>query len=318
MRVNRTLFYPGIFLVAIGGTVVAADLGVLDERFLTGTLGLWPLALIALGLGLMLRRTRVSLPGGMLAAAVPGLLLGSAFAVAPRFEGFCGAGAAPERVVTERGTFDGPASISVTADCGSLVVSTAPGSSWQLQARMTEDGRAPVVSRSPRSLSIASTGAHSWRGVSGEDWDLTLPTSDLDDLSLVVNAGRGDIDLAEAAIHRLSVEANAADLVVDASAASVRNLTGVVNAGQLSLQLPGGDVTGSLKVGAGRVLVCAQTGVGLRVTFTGEARDVTVDGLDQEGSVWQSADYSSAEHRADLAVHVDLGSVEINPIGGCR
>jgi hypothetical protein len=34
--------------------------------------------------------------------------------------------------------------------------------------------------------------------------------------------------------------------------------------------------------------------------------------------LWQSANYESAEYRADLAVHVDFGAIEINPIGGCR
>ncbi len=34
------------------------------------------LVVIALGLGILLRRTRLGLPGGMLAAAMPGLLAG--------------------------------------------------------------------------------------------------------------------------------------------------------------------------------------------------------------------------------------------------
>jgi hypothetical protein len=318
MRVNRTLLYAGIFLVAIGGVVVAADLGVVGESILTGALRFWPLAVIALGLGLVLRRTRVSLSGGMLAAAVPGLLLGSAFAVVPRFTSFCGSVEEPTRTVTEQGTFDGPAGISVITDCGSLVVTTAPGSDWRLDARTTEEGRLPVVSESARSLSITSTGHDGWLGAGSDDWDLALPTSQLGNLSLTVNAGRGDIDLAEAQVERLSVKADAADVVLDASAASIASLTAVVNLGQLSVDLPASDLTGSFRVSAGNVQVCAPRDLGLRVTSSGDAREITVAGLHQAGPIWESAGYASADHRADLQVRVDFGAVEINPIGGCR
>jgi hypothetical protein len=316
MRVNRTLLYAGIFLVAIGGVVVAVDLGVVDEQNLADALGLWPLAVITLGIGLVLRRTRASLSGGMLAAAVPGLLLGSAFAVAPRFAELCGGGDSPAGVVARQGTFDGPASVSVTTDCGSLIATTAPGSGWQLDVQDGGD-RLPNVDASTRSLAIASTG-HTWWPNAGRDrWDLTLPTSAID-LSVGVNAGRGDIDLSGAQIGQLSVSGNASDVFVDASTASVTSLTGKVNFGALSIRLPTGDLSGSLRVNAGMVKVCAPPELGLLVISKGDAEEVRVAGVHQDGSAWQSANYTSAEHRADLLVHVDLGAVEINPIGGCR
>lgn len=82
MRPNRTLLYTGVFLVAIGAAVVAADL--LSTAALIDVLRLWPVAVIAIGLGIALRRTQFSLAGGVLAAAVPGLILGGAMAVGPR------------------------------------------------------------------------------------------------------------------------------------------------------------------------------------------------------------------------------------------
>jgi hypothetical protein len=42
------------------------------------------LALIAVGLGIALRRSQISLASGLLAAAVPGLILGGAMALGPR------------------------------------------------------------------------------------------------------------------------------------------------------------------------------------------------------------------------------------------
>jgi hypothetical protein len=84
MRVNRTLLYTGVFLAAIGGAVMVADFAAISTPALIDVLRLWPIALIAIGLGIALRRTQLSLASGMLAAAVPGLILGGAMAVGPR------------------------------------------------------------------------------------------------------------------------------------------------------------------------------------------------------------------------------------------
>jgi hypothetical protein len=85
MHLNRTLLYTGVFLAAIGGALLAVDLGRPETNALIGALRLWPLALIAIGLGIALRRTQISLASGLLAAAVPGLLLGATMAATPRF-----------------------------------------------------------------------------------------------------------------------------------------------------------------------------------------------------------------------------------------
>jgi hypothetical protein len=84
MRLNRTLLYTGVFLVAIGLAFTAADLSPLGTTTLIDALRLWPLAVIAVGLGIVLRRTQISLASGLLAAAVPGLVLGGAMALGPR------------------------------------------------------------------------------------------------------------------------------------------------------------------------------------------------------------------------------------------
>jgi hypothetical protein len=83
MRVNRTLLYAGVFVVAIGAGLLIADLRQLGSSTLIELLGYWPLAVIALGLGLVLRQTDLGLPSGLLAAAVPGLVLGGVLALGP-------------------------------------------------------------------------------------------------------------------------------------------------------------------------------------------------------------------------------------------
>lgn len=320
MRIHRRFLYAGLFLIAAGGVLVAADLGAIDTTTLTGLLRLWPFAIIAIGLALVVRRTPYGLPGGMLAAALPGLVLGGALAVAPRFAADCGvAGDAAAEVTREVGRFDGSADVVVRTGCGSIDVHTEPGDAWQLAASNTA-GRKPAITSTERSLRIDATGENGLEALDdGRDrWDLLLPTSEIEYLELIVNAGHGTVDLPDADLGRLVLTANASDVVVDASAASVDELSAVVNVGRLSIRLPAeSDLTGSLRVGGGAVQICAPPDAGLRVTTRGVAEEVTVAGLRQTGAEWQSPDYDSAAHRADLTVHISVGAVEINPIGGC-
>ena len=298
LLVNRKFLYAGVFLVAIGGVLVVADVAGADTTMIREALRLWPLAIVAIGLGLAARRTRYSLPGGLLAAAVPGLLLGGGFALAPRIAADCGANEAPSSITTEQGVFDGRARISVTSGCGSLAVSTAPGDAWHFESDNTS--RAPIIDASSQSLIIEARGASGWQrfGDTRDGWRLTLPTSEIEDLSIDVNAGEGRIDL---------------------SGASVANLSATVHAGMLSIRLPASaDVVGSMEVNAGALAVCAPTDLGLRVSHTGELSEIAINGTHQTGTDWQSANYATAPHRADLNIDVNLGSVEINPIGGCK
>jgi hypothetical protein len=320
MRVNRRFLYWGIFLVAIGGVLVVADLRNGDTGIIADALRFWPLAIVAIGLGLVLRRTRFGLPAGMLAAAVPGLVLGGSLALAPRLAGQCGGDGAPSNVATHEGTFDGPAQISVSTGCGNLVVDTAPGSDWRLDAG-NAGGRTPIVDASARTLSI---GAGGFQGLHAFDrgrdtWRLTLPTSKIDGLLLTVNAGEGRVGLPGATIGRLELNTNAGHTSVDLSEASVASLSGTVDAGLLSIHLPtNADLVGSLDVNAGALQVCVPSGLGLRIHHVGALSGLSVNGSQQNGTDWSSPDYASAAHHADLNVTVNLGGVEIDPIGGCK
>jgi hypothetical protein len=319
MRVNRRFLYWGIVLASVGGVLVAADLGTLDTARLTETARLWPLAVIAIGLSLVLRRTRMSLPSLLLAAALPGLVLGAGFAAVPRFIGDCGARGESAPVATTQGTLEAPATVSIRSACGSLHVSTAPGNGWQLRAANTS-ARTPVVDASAGSLSIDGTSDDFTFFDAGRDtWDLTLPTSALDDLSLVAFAGRAQVDLPGAHVKRLELTVNAAQVVIDASAASVDEVSAKVNVGMLSIRLPAAsDLVGSLRVGAGELQICAPPGLGLHVVSSGTAERIAVNGLQQRASEWESPNYASANNHADLQVTATFGAVEIDPIGGCK
>lgn len=335
MRVNRRFLYWGVFLVAVGGVLVAADLSAVDSTTIADALRLWPLAIVAIGLGLVLRRTRFGLAGGMLGAAVPGLVLGGGFALAPRIAVDCGAVPAvgvASTVMTQHGVFDGPARVSVATGCGNLVIDTAPGAGWEFEAGDSGRGT-PIIDAGPRALSIDAARQGGWHmsvGLGTDDgrqaddtardtWRLTLPTTSIEDLSLVVNAGEGRIGLPGAQIGHLDLTTNAAKTTVDLSEASLTSLSGTVNAGMLSLRLPAtSNAVGSMEVNAGALDVCAPSGLGLRVHQTGALSGISAEGLQKVGADWQTPDYATAVHHIDLDVQVNLGNVKINPIGGCK
>ena len=79
------------------------------------------------------------------------------------------------------------------------------------------EASAPVAVGRRRPTPTAGTGFD----VGPRAWQLTLPTGAIDDLSLKVNAGEGQIGLPGAQIGRLDITANAAQTTVDLSEAYV-------------------------------------------------------------------------------------------------
>src|SRR6476661_3755677 len=127
MAINRRFLYAGIFLVALGGVLVAVDLSSVDTSALAGVLRLWPAALVAIGAGIVLRRSRYALVAGIVAALIPGLVLGGGLAIAPEYASDCGTRGDVISNVTDQGTLADGADVDVNVDCGSLVLDARTG-----------------------------------------------------------------------------------------------------------------------------------------------------------------------------------------------
>ena len=84
MTVRRGLLYTGVFLLAIGSVALLNAAGVLDPVAVANAVAtFWPLAVIAIGAALVLRRSPAALPAGILAAALPGIVLAGAAVAIP-------------------------------------------------------------------------------------------------------------------------------------------------------------------------------------------------------------------------------------------
>lgn len=84
MTVRRGPLHLGVFLLAAGAVTLLVVTGVVDPAAVTSAMiVLWPLAIIAIGLGLVLRRSPAALPAGIVAAMLPGLAFGGSVAAIP-------------------------------------------------------------------------------------------------------------------------------------------------------------------------------------------------------------------------------------------
>ena len=321
MRINRTFLYAGVFLVAVGAIVAIANANLVGTPWLADAVRLWPLAVIAIGVALVVRRTRFSFAGGMLAAALPGVVLGSAFAIVPRIAGSCGAQVEPAITSVDQGAFVGPANIRVEPGCGTFNLNTAPGNGWQLRSGNSAARTPTIDAFGGELLAIETTTRGGWRSLEGsrDRWELTIPAGDVETLTLDLNASRSHIDLTGAQVTNLDLDANASDVVLDLGRASVVDFSAQVNTGVLSIRLPAGsDLFGSVHVNAGEIQICAPPEAGLLVQTSGSAYDVVAEGRRLGRGDYQSTAYATAAFHIDISLVANFASVVINPIGGCR
>ena len=318
MTVNRRFLYWGVFLVAAGAVTLVAQGTAASDDLVAQALRLWPVAVIALGIGLLLRRTRFGLAGGMLAAAMPGLLLGGLIVAVPRLVPDCGI-VEPVSLATRQGTFVGAASVDLTLRCGDVSVTTAPGNGWQLQAG-DATGEAATVDASSNRLSVSSSGRQRpfdlIRG--GDTWRLTLPVANRLDLTAEVDAGRGRFDLAGAQLGNVQLAVNAGDTRLDLSQATMAHLSMRVSAASATVLFPTQDFGADLSVNAGSLRVCAASDLGLRIRSQAVLGSTNYAGLVHNGNAWESPGYATANHHADVTITANVGSVDVNPIGGCQ
>jgi hypothetical protein len=316
--VNRKFLYWGVFFVAIGAVLIADQGHLLDADAVGQALVLWPVALIAVGVALVLRRTRVGIAGGIVAAALPGLLIGGMVVAAPGLTPpNCHVGN-PTGYTTHDGTFGAGARVTLDLSCGDVETTVVPGSSWRLEVGDT-GAPEPTIDASTDSLSIRSSGHRRPFDLGdGDVWRLALPDALPIDLSSTINAGSARFGLAGAQLGDLDLVVNAGEARVDLTDATLDTLTLRANAGSSRVQLPSSDLTATIDANAAKVSLCAPADVGVRVHQTVLLGSTQLNGLIDTGNGWVSPGYDTATHHADVTLKVNVGSVDINPEGGCK
>jgi hypothetical protein len=322
MTVRRGPLYFGVFLLAAGAVTLLVATGAVDPAAVANAMiVLWPLAIIALGVGLVLRRSPAALPAGIVAAMLPGLAFGGSVAAIPSTLPVpCTDGGAPVRQAeTRSGSFGPAAAVDLTLSCGEIRVTTQPGTGWTFDAREGTNRTSNLTSFADRLVASTDGRLRAWQAGTGRvDWDVVLPTDTAIDLATTVNAGRARLDLAGARLGAARLDVNAGALEVDLAGASLDQLRVEVNAGSASVTIPADTFAADLQANAGSIEVCAPAGLGLRVNATAALGSTTLNGLVRLGDTWETPDYATAPFKADLALDASLGSIAINPVGGCK
>jgi len=338
MRINRSLLNWGIFLIFLGGIPLAVDQGWIDPD-MAGELGqLWPLILVGIGLGLILRWTPFAWFGGAFVAATFGIIFGAAVVAIPD-EGISNLqGIIPAVAVAAcSGDDAGPASSSeggpananvfeldATLSCGELRVSRAAGADWSVEADHAT-GDAPVIDESDLDGATAYLGL-SQRGSDAlpflatqaqGDWRVEVPETAVISLDTPLNAARGDIDLGGGPIARLGGTFNASDAVIDLADAATPLRASVdltLNASDVRLLLPDGNLAADVTLNASSLTVCVPEGTALRVEPSSilSSDDLANSGLDKANpTLWSTPGFSAAGDHIDLSITSTVSSFSL-------
>ncbi len=312
MRVHRGYLFWGIFFVLLGGIPLADQLGWFDAG--TGNLSgrLWPLIIIAIGVAILLSRSRIALLGTVVTAFILGTIAGSVLAGSGWVWGLGGCTSGDGIALTttnQSGSFSGPAQVELTSSCGTLDVVPASGQTWDLEAG--HKGDAPSIDAGLDRLTVRSA-----EGSGRQEWAVRLPMPQVDTLAVTANALQAHLDLGGATLSGLTLTVNAGDAVVAASGTTISGLDLTVNAGHAGVTL-GGATSGSITINAGSVDVCVPPSAALRLEVPEHlAFDTNLDerGLSQSGQTWQRAGSGPA---ITLTISGNAARFDLDPAEGC-
>jgi hypothetical protein len=323
---NHGFLNWGIFLVLLGAVPLAVQVGIVDAAAVRELWQLWPVILIGLGIGLILRLTRLAWIGGLIVAATLGLMLGSLLAGGVRgISSACvGTGVGQEQSTQTGEAGAGRFDTQIELTCGDLDVTRAPGTAWVLVARHAE-GQGPAVAATPSDLEIRSSegGSLPLLGQSRREWDLTLPAESDLTVGLTLNAARGVLVLGGGPVESASATLNASDARIDLSGAAmvgVATVRATFNASSGVLLLPAQPMTGSISLNASSLTLCIAPEAGVRIEHHGtlSSADFGPAGLTRIDDQWETPGFNTATAQVRLELSTTLSSVTLDRSGGCE
>ena len=323
MRIDTRFLDWGIFFILAGAIPLAVQAGWLQASTVADWWRFWPLLIVGIGVGVLLRHTPGHFVGGMVVATAFGLMVGGLFGGGGIHLGdfACGDGTGRSAFPTQTGSFSGGGSVELDFRCGDLTV-TNGGSGWSV-AGTSHDGIGPDVAGSADRLSVRrrdDRAAFAPFSDNGEAWRVAVPAATTA-VDLALSAGAGRLTLGGTNVARFDASVNAGDAKVDLAETPLSALSVDVNAGSATVNLPAATISGSLTVNAGSIRFCVPAGVGMQFTtndnITG-GNDFGSRGLTKSGAVWQSADWATAPVRITLSTTANVGSLSLNPEEGCK
>lgn len=317
MRARRGLLFWGLFLIPLGAIPLIVRAGGLDGSVLADVWRLWPLVLIAVGVLLVVRRTRAALAGTAVIALTLGMFGGAALAAAPAsFLGFgdCRPGGDMQHV-DQTGSFTRSAAVSLDFRCGTLTVAATERPDWRVDAAYTTDR--PTIDARSDGLTVRSAGS---TGHVRDEWTVDLPAAQTNDFRVVANAVSASIDLGESTLKRLTADLNAGDVRIVAGAGGTDHLGFTMNAGRVRLETGRAPMAGSMSINAGAIDLCVPSDVGLRLDVKEQltfGTNLGSEGLSKSGTVWTRSATGGAP-TIELSIEGNAAALTLKGEGACR
>jgi hypothetical protein len=337
MHIDRSLLNWGVFLIALGGIPLAVDQGWLESDIARDLGQLWPLILVGIGLGLILRWTPIAWLGGAIVAATFGIIFGAALAAVPDDDianlqgiipaivtGACTGDAGPastsESGVADADVFD----LELTLSCGDLSVIRAVDASWRLDADHATDD-APIIEVSDLDGATAALSLHQPVGndlaflgrQARSDWRVELPVAAAVTLSSTLNAADAGIELGSGPVARVAGTFNASDVVLDLSTAATpegADIDLTLNASDVHLLLPNDSVDARATLNASSLTVCVPESAPVRVASESNlsSDDLAASGLVEDGTTqWTSPGFDGAAAHVELSITSTVSSFSL-------
>lgn len=285
----------GLAIIAVGVVLLLINLGVVGPSMWLGVIELWPVAIIAIGVALLLPRDART--GRIVLAAVTLVALGvGGWAMSERDQPLRGRSAdvgvalgSAQRAEVDIDVGAGRLRLTDGADPGEVVSGTVGlGRGQRLVATGGERGDLALVR-------VAAEGRWFRLGVnptSVEPWALAVTDSVPLLLRVSTGVGEASLDLSNLALDEARVD---------------------VGVGRTAVRLPGeGTVRVRIEGGIGESIVTIPEGIAARITINTGIGAATVDeAFVRDGDVYQSPGWESASDRLDIVVDTGVGAVRV-------
>jgi hypothetical protein len=329
MSINRSLLNWGVFLIALGGVPLAVQQGWAEADIAATLWRVWPLILVGIGLGLILRWTPMAWLGGAIVAATFGLIFGAL--VAGGIQGVNGAcvglGSGESQTTSEEGpASDSSFSLQLELSCGDLDVSRATGATWSVVAEHGPDDT-PTIEATESSLSIDQgdrpTDFFAFTQQTRADWTVNLPATASLSLGMTLNAAAGTVDAGQGPLADVNGTFNASDITIDLGSSEAPQPVGLgltFNASSGRLALPVGALSGSMTLNASALTICLPESVEARLELdsTLSSDDIGSSGLTEVDGGWQTAGFATAAERVELSISSTVSSITLERPEVCQ
>jgi hypothetical protein len=320
MRINRSLLNWGVFLIALGGVPLAVEQGWADADIAADLWRVWPLILVGIGLGLILRWTPAAWLGGAIVAGTFGLIFGALIAggVGNACVGFS---AGESRTTTESGAASGDAfALEFEISCGEFNVGRGTAGEWSVVAEHGPEDP-PTIEGSPAGLTLDQgsdpSGFFALTEQHRTDWTIRLPAITSLSTGMTLNAATGTVDFGSGPVSRVGGTYNASDVALDLGEATTTQpidlgLTFNFSSGELTLSA--GAITGGMTLNVSSLTVCLPSAAEARLELESavlSSHNFGESGLTEVSGGWQTESYATAAGRVDLSITSTVSSITL-------